>query len=101
MDKTILIAILSSGALSTLISGIFSLINNKKKNDDAIAKGVRQLLYDRIKEKGKSYISKGEITDEELQDIISMHSIYHTDLDGNGYLDELMNSVKRLKLIVK
>ena len=28
-----------------------------------------------------------------------MHNIYHDDLDGNGYLDELMAAVAKLEIV--
>ena len=93
---TILLAIIGSGALSSLIAGIFNLIQNRKNKKDGVSKGVRQLLYDRIKHLGRCYISVGEISAEDLEDLMQMHSIYHTDLGGNGYLDNLMEQVKRL-----
>lgn len=96
----ILIAILGSGVLSTIISGIFALVSQsktqKQKNTDGVSKGVRQLLYDRIKYLGRCYISDGTISAEDLEDLMQMHGIYHTDLGGNGYLDNLMEQVLSL-----
>lgn len=55
----------------------------------------RTLLYDRIKHLGKSYIARGYITVEELEDLKRMHQVYHDPdkLDGNGFLDDLMDAV--------
>ena len=92
------IAVIGSGALSALISGIFSLINEKKHKQSGLYAGVRELLYDRIKTNAKCYIKKGYISTEELEDLIGMHNIYHDELYGNGYLDELMNKVKSLPI---
>ena len=98
MDKTIIIAIISSGALSTLISGIFNLWSARKKSNDGVRAGMKMLLYDRIKHLGKAYISRGSITTDELEDLTEMHRIYHFDLDGNGFLDTLMNNVQKLPI---
>lgn len=98
MDKTIIIAIISSGALSTLISGIFNLWSARKKSKDGVRAGMKMLLYDRIKHLGKAYISRGSITTDELEDLTEMHRIYHYDLDGNGFLDTLMNNVQKLPI---
>lgn len=95
MDKTIIIAIISSGALSTLISGLFSIWRSKKEREDGITAGVRMLLYDRVKFLGKRYLEKSQVTIEELEDLVEMHRIYHS-LGGNGFLDSIMDSVKRL-----
>lgn len=58
----------------------------------------RTILYDRIKHLGKSYIARGYVTVEELEDLTHMHSVYHDKdkLSGNGFLDELMTAVNRL-----
>ena len=94
----ILLAIIGSGALSSIIAGIFSLIQNRKNKKDGVSKGVRQLLYDRIKYLGRCYISDGTISAEDLEDLMQIHGIYHTDLGGNGYLDSLMEQVKHLPI---
>ena len=93
------IAIIGSGALSAVISGIFSLARDRRKRQDGVTTGVQQLLYDRIKHLGRSYMNRGEITSEDLEDIIEMHKIYHDDLDGNGYLNELMRAVRQLPIV--
>ncbi len=55
----------------------------------------RVILYDRIKHLGKSYIARGWVTVEELEDLNMMHGVYHDKdkLDGNGFLDNLMHTV--------
>lgn len=60
----------------------------------------RTLLYDRIKHIGKAHIAKGYITVEELEDLTLMHSVYHDKdkLNGNGFLDGIMDQVRRLPL---
>lgn len=56
----------------------------------------RTSMYDRIKHLGNVYLERGSITSEELEDLISMHEVYHTVLKGNGFLDSLMEKVKAL-----
>jgi len=60
----------------------------------------RTLLYDRIKHIGKAYIERGYITVEELEDLTLMHSVYHDKdkLNGNGFLDGIMENVHKLPL---
>lgn len=98
MDKTIIVAIISSGALSTLINGIFAIVKSRKEKQDGITAGVRMLLYDRIKFLGKKYLEKSQVTSEELEDLVEMHRIYHN-MGGNGFLDSIMDSVKHLNII--
>ena len=94
----IMIAVISSGALSAVISGLFTVAQNRRKCHDGIQAGVRQLLYDRIKSKGRDYIAAGEVSSEDLEDLIDAHKIYHDDLQGNGFLDRIMDEVKKLKV---
>ena len=94
----IIAAAVSSSALSAVIAGIFGVLQGRKNKKDGVSKGVRQLLYDRIKYLGRCYISDGTISAEDLEDLMQMHGIYHTDLGGNGYLDNLMEQVKRLPI---
>lgn len=100
MNQAIIVAIISSGALSTLISGLFSLWQAKKKKRDGVRDGIKILLYDRIKHLGKAYIDRGYITAEELEDLTTMHDIYHDPdgLNGNGFLDAIMRTVKSLPI---
>ena len=57
---------------------------------------MRMNMYDRIKRLGNSYLNRGSITSEELSDLIEMHGVYHNTLNGNGFLDTLMEKVKAL-----
>ena len=115
-----LLVILGGSAGSALVGGIFMLIqwklNRKATQEDRAAElaalegrelkrlvGVlveadRTILYDRIKHLGKSYIARGYITVEELEDIDLMHGVYHDKdkLGGNGFLDALMKTVHAL-----
>lgn len=95
----IIIAIIGSGALSALISGIFGLIKDKGKKKGGVAEGVQLLLYDRIKYLGKHHIANGQIDSDDLEDIVRMWECYHNDLNGNGYLDGIMSQVKALPII--
>ena len=92
----ILIAALSSSALAAIISGVFTLLLARQKKGNGIEAGVRILLYDRIKDRGNHFIERGYVPRDEYEDLIKMHEVYHTALDGNGYLDNLMLEVNRL-----
>lgn len=126
-----LLAILGGSAGSALVGGIFMLIQwklNRKATQEDRAEAVnsascakrgkqiegltrlvgvlveadRTILYDRIKHLGKSYIARGYITVEELEDIDLMHGVYHDKdkLGGNGFLDALMKTVHALEVRV-
>ena len=127
----VILAILGGGVGTALVAGIFTLIQWKlnrmaAKEDRTEAAGTaicatrgqeirelkkmmgvlieadRTILYDRIKHLGKSYIARGFITVEELEDIDLMHTVYHDKdkLGGNGFLDSLMSKVHALDVRV-
>lgn len=92
-----------------VVGGLFSLITwvlNRRaaKNDrqadrrSGLEMGVQVLLYDRIKYLCKCYVSAGHISSGDLEDLTRMHTIYHDDLGGNGFLDDLMGAVHRLPI---
>ena len=70
-------------------------IQKLEKMIDVLILADRTILYDRIKHLGKSYIARGWITVEELEDLKRMHQVYHDEdkLNGNGFLDTLMNTI--------
>lgn len=94
--QQIFLAILGSSALASLISGVIGLIANRKKQETGVEAGVRILLYDRIKHLGIKHIEKGYITHDEYEDLGRMHAVYHNALNGNGFLDNIMEQVNEL-----
>lgn len=94
----ILVAILSSSVLSTLITQIFAYLQRKQDKASGLNKGMRLMLKDRLRFLCVHYIQQGWIYADELEDLLSMHECYHTDLGGNGYLDELIKDVKALPI---
>lgn len=95
----IIAALLGGSALSAIISGLFGLAQTKRRRKDGVAAGVQALMYDRIKYLCKSHLARGQIASNDLEDLIRMHQIYHDDLNGNGYLDELMDAVEELPIV--
>lgn len=71
-------------------------MDNIKQTLDNLTIAMRMLMYDRIKHLGNAYLNRGSITSEELSDLIAMHGVYHDVLDGNGFLNALMEKVKAL-----
>lgn len=66
---------------------------------DVLFLADRTVLYDRIKFLAKSYIDRGWVTVEELEDLNRMHDVYHDPdkLDGNGFLKDLIKTVNSLE----
>ena len=100
-----LILILSSSAVSALITGGFGLVNRrldkkekKSKTETALMVGMQELLCDKIKERGAQYIKRGGIELEEYQDLQRMNEVYHDQLGGNGFVAKIMQEVNNLPI---
>lgn len=122
----ILLELLKSAFGAGIVAGLFGLwqwrLNRKAQKEDKAAdreaisceargKEIKQLqetvnalivadrtiLYDRIKHLAKSYIKRGHITVEEYEDLKRMHKVYHDELNGNGFLDSIMEEVDKLE----
>lgn len=98
METQIIIAVISSGLLTTIINRIFNYLDKRAELKSGVTHGVRLILKDRLRFLCVRYIEQGWIYEDELEDLVSMHSCYHDTLAGNGYLDELMGRVKRLPM---
>ena len=92
--QTIIVAIIGSGLLSTIINRIFDYFDKKNGTQN----GIRIILKDRIRFLCTHYIEQGWIYEDELEDLVTMHSCYQKSLKGNGYLDSLMNRVQSLDI---
>ena len=97
MSNTIIVAIIGSGALSALISGIFQLLNKRSEKKSGLEKGVQLLLLDRLREQGKEYLADGHISTEEMKAYDELYRAYHA-LGGNGFADTIYNKVKGLPI---
>ena len=72
-------------------------IKRLQETVNALIVAERMVLYDRIKHLAKAYIKRGYITVEEYEDLKRMHKVYHDNLNGNGFLDSLMEEVDKLE----
>lgn len=124
------VAILCGGAGAAVFTGIFRLLElwlqRKAKKEDneenrqianceargselaAVKKDVKALVgatmfltYDRIRHLCEVYIGRGQITTTELKILTDMHRCYHDDLNGNGFLDALMEQVHQLPIVAE
>ncbi len=71
-----------------------------RENVENLTVAMRLQMYDKIKGKAKQYIARGYITVEEYEDLTDMHRVYHNELGGNGFLDNLMRDVDHLEKAV-
>lgn len=100
--ETIIIAIIGSGALATLISGIFNLIlykvQKKDKQKDASTRMILGLGHEQIVELGLSYIKQGYITEIQYKDLITYLWEPYEALGGNGTAAKIIKEVDKLPI---
>ena len=97
-SNAIIVAIISSGLLTTLINRLFSRIDKKREAKNGTNEALRLILKDRLRFLSLKYIDQGWIYSDELEDLLAGHVIYHNKLGGNGYLDILISKVKALPI---
>ena len=94
MSETIIIAILSSGALSALITGLFQYLQTKKSKKDGLESKVGEVIADQKKIMDAQKKHEGDIVRVELKmmiadfpddesDILRLAEHYFNDLHGN------------------
>ena len=96
---TIVVAVISSGVLSTLLTEIFTTIREKKKTDSeddrAIKLALQALLQDKIEEKYNEYMEADKCSIKNKQIFHNLYLAYHSLNLPNGIMehcdDEVMN----------
>lgn len=96
----IIVAVLGSGALSTLTAITANAINDRKTKDDDIRAGVRMSLYYQFRDHALSIIREGEVDADDLQMLQETYDIYKR-LGGDGFCDSLMTRCKSLTITQK
>ena len=90
---TIIVAILGSGALSALVSNLFSLFKEKK----GLNKLVMMLTADKLYDNFEKMCEDGYAEEEKFKLSIDMYTIYK-EQKGNGYADALKNKAEKLPI---
>lgn len=96
--SAIIVAVISSGLLSTIITQVIATIGKRRDAKAGTTAAIRLVLKDRLRYLAQEYIEQGWIYIDELEDLCAMHTCYHDTLHGNGYLDTLMDKVKHLEV---
>ena len=95
---TIVVAIISSGVLNTTLTYMIAQHETKKNKKEGIQEAARLIMKDRLRFLCIHYIQQGWIYEDELEDLTKMHDCYHDDLNGNGFLNKLMERVNELEI---
>ena len=92
----ILCALIGSGASTAIVTAMINKRAEAKKKETGESQGIRWLMQDRLEHVALTYISKGEISYDELKNWNRGHHIYHDLLGGNGDLDALKETLQSL-----
>lgn len=111
MSDTVLVALVAGLAaiLGAVIAQLGEGIRQKRKRKyektdtkdatmQALREGLKWVLYDRIRFLGLKYIAEGCVDYDDRRILNLMHKSYHDGLDGNGDLDNIMDTVNHLPL---
>ena len=92
----ITIAIIGSGALSAIIAGLFTLLNNLVKKKSTEGRLLMGLAHSKIIEDAQKYIERGYISVAEYKEL--EHYLYepYSKRGGNGTAKKLMDEVSKL-----
>ena len=85
------------GGCITVLSFCYNKLKKRLKEQSEIKEGLVAILHDRLFQSGMYFVSKGEITVTELNNIEGIYKAYHN-LGGNGTGTEVYERVKDLKL---
>lgn len=90
----IVCALIGSGASTAIVTAIINHKAEKKKKETGESQGIKWLMQDRLEHVALAYLSKGEISYDELKNWNRGHHIYHDLLGGNGDLDALKEALQ-------
>lgn len=93
---TVLITVFASTGFWTLIQTIY---NNRQKAKSAEIEMLLGLAHDRIFELCKDILKRGEMTDQEYDNLKHLYKPYIA-LGGNGTAQKLMEQVEDLKVSI-
>ena len=92
----LVLGILGSGVISTLISCIFQIVNNKKQKLGRFEEGMKLLLLSDVRANCKKLIEQGKVTREEYAIFNASYQAYK-DLGGDGWADGVKAKVDILE----
>lgn len=92
------------GIISGVLAGtgfwqfLLYVIQNKKQTDSAQSRMLLGLAHDKICWLSKQYISRGSITAEEYENLVTYLYLPYKEMGGNGTAERLILEVKKLPI---
>lgn len=97
MNQEVLIAIISSGAVVTVLNFVIGILKDLFDRRNGLRAAMRILLDEKLCHLGEKYLEQGHITQEQLKVFTKMHQSYRS-LGGNGYHKTLMKKIENLPI---
>ena len=97
MSEDVLIAIISSGAVVTVLNFVIGILKDLFDRRNGLRAAMRILLDEKLCHLGEKYLEQGHITQEQLKVFTKMHQSYRS-LGGNGYHKTLMKKIENLPI---
>ena len=97
MSETIIVAILTSGVLSTLLTQLIAWLKERKAKPTALDNALQWLLRDKLEFLMTRALAKGETTMHAKQFIHRGYNFYH-ELGGNGDIADLLHEFDSLQV---
>ena len=79
-------------------SGFWAFIQKRSERKDKKTKLLLGLAHDRIISLGMRYVTRGWISEDEVEDLNEYLYVPYHDAGGNGSAERVMNEVKKLDL---
>lgn len=92
----IILAVLGSGVISTIISCVFQIINEKKSKRTQFEEGMSLLLLSSLKRDARDLISQGSIGKNDYDSFMATYNAYKA-LGGDGWADSVKEEVVTLR----
>ena len=92
----IILAVLGSGVISTIISCVFQIINEKKSKRTQFEEGMSLLLLSSLKRDARDLILQGSISKNDYDSFMATYNAYKT-LGGDGWADSVKDEVVTLR----
>lgn len=92
----IILAVLGSGVISTIISCVFQILNEKKSKRTQFEEGMSLLLLSSLKRDARDLISQGSIGKNDYDSFMATYNAYKA-LGGDGWADSVKEEVVTLR----
>lgn len=97
MNEKIILAILGSGAFTTIVNAILNAINKRNEAKSNVNKALMCLLGYELKKECIRLVKLKSVEFDDLEQLEELNKLYH-EMGGNGYVKRLMEKVEMLEV---